>query len=141
MGGGRRKFPEGAVRLNYLAQARHEVLARVGGHLGRVLAASLGNHMGSIGKKSQIRLAADIKQGMCKGCGGLLEPGVSADVKISKKCKSSGATKWTCYLCNTQKTVFVKPKPKCHKERKKKSAGPAAVKKVTKEAAVSKKSV
>ena len=66
MGGGRRKFPEGAVRLNYLAQARHEVLARVGGHLGRVLAASLGSHMGSIGKKSQIRLAADIKQGMCK---------------------------------------------------------------------------
>ena len=66
---------------------------------------------------------------------------MSADIKISKKCKSSGATKWTCYLCNTQKTVFVKPKPKFHKERKKKSAGTAAVKKVTKESVVSKKSV
>ena len=66
MGGGRRKFPEGAIRINYLHQARHEVLHEVGGHLGRVLAASLGQHMASIGKKSQIRLSPEIKQKLCK---------------------------------------------------------------------------
>ena len=66
MGGGRRKFPEGAIRINYLHQARQEVLHGVGGHLGRVLAASLGQHMSSIGKKSQIRLNPEIKQKLCK---------------------------------------------------------------------------
>ena len=66
MGGGRRKFPEGAIRINFLHQARHEVLGGVGGHVGRVLAASLGQHMVSIGKKSQIRLGQEIKQKLCK---------------------------------------------------------------------------
>ena len=66
MGGGRRKFPEGAIRINFLHQARHEVLGGVGGHVGRVLAASLGQHMASIGKKSQIRLSQEIKQKLCK---------------------------------------------------------------------------
>ena len=66
MGGGRRKFPEGAVRINYLHQARHEVLHGVGGHLGRVLAASLGQHIASIGKKSQIRLGQEIKLKLCR---------------------------------------------------------------------------
>ena len=69
MGGGRRKFPEGAIRINYLHQARHEVLHGVGGHLGRVLAASLGQHMASIGKKSQIRLGQEIKHKLCRVSG------------------------------------------------------------------------
>ena len=29
--GGKKKFPEGAIRINYLHQARHEVLHSVGG--------------------------------------------------------------------------------------------------------------
>ena len=66
MGGGRRRFPEGAVRINFLEQARHEVLRGVGGPLGRLLAASLGQHMLSIGKKSQIRLGNEIKHKLCK---------------------------------------------------------------------------
>ena len=29
--GGKKKFPEGAIRINYLHQARHDVLRDVGG--------------------------------------------------------------------------------------------------------------
>ena len=44
MGGGRgkKKFPEAAVRINYLHQCRHAVVKHVPGHLGRVLAANMG---------------------------------------------------------------------------------------------------
>ena len=66
MGGGKRKHPEGAVRINFLHQARHHVLASVGGPVGRIMAASLGQHMVGIGKKSQVRLSQEIKRSLCK---------------------------------------------------------------------------
>ena len=66
MGGGKRKLPEGGVRINFLHQARHHVLASVAGPVGRMMAASLGQHMVAIGKKSQVRLSPRIKETLCK---------------------------------------------------------------------------
>ena len=47
MGGGKgkKKFPEGAVRINYLQQCRHDIVTSVGGHHGQVLAAHMGQVM------------------------------------------------------------------------------------------------
>ena len=66
MGGGKRKHPEGGVRINYLQQARHHVLRMVGGPVGRMMAASMGHQMVAVGKKSQVRLGGDIKRTLCK---------------------------------------------------------------------------
>jgi len=111
--GGKKKFPEGAIRINYLHQARHEVLHGVGGHFGRVLAASMGHNIVNIGKKSQIRLSKEIKSQICKGCGGLLLPGVTANAKIKKSHK---AVIITCHICNTQKAKFYVEKVKVSKK-------------------------
>ena len=66
MGGGKRKHPEGGIRINYLQQARHHVLRRLGGPLGRLMAASMGQHMVAVGKKSQVRLDGEMKKTLCK---------------------------------------------------------------------------
>ena len=68
MGGGKRKLPEGGVRINFLHQARLQVVSSVPGPVGRTMAASMGNHMRAIGKKSQIRLSPSIKETLCKVC-------------------------------------------------------------------------
>ena len=73
-GGGKKKCPEGAIRINYLHQARHHVLQNVGGHVGRVIAANLGQNMAGVGKKSQIRLSPEIKQKLCKVMNHLMFP-------------------------------------------------------------------
>ena len=82
-GGGKKKFPEGAIRINFLHQARHEIMknvqgrdhiafepfywgTKISGHYGRVLAANLGQNMVGCGRKSQIRLGSDIKKQLCK---------------------------------------------------------------------------
>ena len=66
MGGGKRKHPEGGIRINYLHQARHHVLRKLGGPVGRLMAASMGQHMVAVGKKSQVRLDGEIKKTLCK---------------------------------------------------------------------------
>ena len=66
MGGGKRKHPEGGIRINYLHQARHHVLRRMGGPVARLMAASMGQHMVAVGKKSQVRLDGDMKKTLCK---------------------------------------------------------------------------
>ena len=127
MGGGKRKLPEGGVRINFLHQARHQVLSTVAGTLGRLMAASLGQHMVAIGKKSQVRLSPRIKETLCKvsrsvrgeclsscrqGCGGLLVPAVSADVKLALINRKERIIQLTCKTCLTQKKIFIKPKQK-----------------------------
>eukprot|EP00088_Acartia_fossae_P025360 TRINITY_DN26184_c0_g1_i1.p1 TRINITY_DN26184_c0_g1~~TRINITY_DN26184_c0_g1_i1.p1 ORF type:complete len:117 (-),score=11.87 TRINITY_DN26184_c0_g1_i1:61-411(-) len=112
MGGrGKKKFPEGAIRINFLHQARHEIVKNVQGHFGRVLAANLGQNMVGCGRKSQIRLGSDIKKQLCKGCGGILLAGISSSTKLSGHYAKEKSLKLTCYTCNTQKTVFLQPKP------------------------------
>ena len=54
------------MRINFLQQARHLVLAQVGGPVGSRLAASMGHHVTAVGKKSQVRLSTEIKKTLCK---------------------------------------------------------------------------
>merc|ERR1740129_1453538 len=56
--------------------------------------------------KSQIRLSREIKQKLCRGCGGLLVPGLSCDVKLSRD-KTMRAMRLVCHTCNTQRTVHL----------------------------------
>ena len=53
---GKKRSPEAAVRLNFLAQAA-ELLAGQGG-VGKLLAARYGQHSRAVGKKSQVSISA-----------------------------------------------------------------------------------
>ena len=65
-GGGKKKCPEGAIRINYLHQARHHVIQNIGEHVGRVIMANLGQNMVGMDTKCQIRRSMEIKQKLCK---------------------------------------------------------------------------
>ena len=52
--------------IKYFHQARHHVLQNIGGHVGRVIMANLGQNMVGMDKKCQIRLSLEIKQKLCK---------------------------------------------------------------------------
>ena len=132
MGGGKRKHPEGAMRINFLQQARHLVLAQVGGPVGSRLAASMGHHVTAVGKKSQVRLSTEIKKTLCKvrklsclsqfdvvtqGCAGLLLPPLAAQAKLARLNRKEKILKLTCNICTTQKKIFIKPKQKTEKKK------------------------
>lgn len=115
--GARKKNPESAIRLNFLNQASKCVLNKVPGGAGKVMAAMMGNHMVTVGKKSQIRLEKDIKRRICKGCHGILVPGRSADVKIVGP-KKEKAISICCDICSTEKRFLLQEKKVLQKKEK-----------------------
>lgn len=105
--GGKVKAPDAAARMNYLYQAAHVVLnensstkdktKRKGN---QVVATYYTQLMVGIGHKSVQRSSKELKRTICKGCRGLLIPGVSASVTVDGKNKRIGSV---CGQCKTKK--------------------------------------
>ena len=55
----------------------------------------------NMAKKSLLKIEPQVKRNVCKGCEGLLLPGVTARVRILKK--PAGVIEWRCIRCQTCK--------------------------------------
>ena len=117
-GAGSSKSPETVMRMNYLYQAANLVQKpprsssrRTGGPLHQIVAASYAHLFLGIGKKSVIRSDREVKRSLCKGCHGLLQPGISCEAKLRGKKKKNGRKlEFICGHCHTAKSFLLKKK-------------------------------
>lgn len=57
----------------------------------------------SCAKKNVYKIEHEVKRNICKGCEGLLVPGVTAQVRL---CKKSHVLRWKCMQCLTNKNFL-----------------------------------
>ena len=83
--------------VNYMYQCAHFALSK--GHT------AVSNYYldltSAIARKSLLKMEPNVKRNICKGCSGLLIPGLTANVHIVKK--PPGFIHWKCTLCHTLK--------------------------------------
>ena len=98
-------------RMNYLYQAAEAtVKANVKG-----LDRQLLRNLWSLSKKTVKKLDPSLKRTLCKGCGGLLQPGTTARVRVKSKRQKHVA--WTCLACGAIKRFNLDPKHKLWYDR------------------------
>ncbi|XP_063235936.1 ribonuclease P protein subunit p21 [Bacillus rossius redtenbacheri] len=90
---------ESFQRMNFLYQASH-LLTKI--PEARDVATSLGHVMVAVSKKSVLRMEPAVKRTLCKGCHGVLVPGVTARVRLRRK--PCARLVWTCLRCGTPKS-------------------------------------
>ncbi len=91
-------------RMNYLYQAAEvTVKSKV-----RDLDRQLLRNMWSLSKKTVKKLDPSLKRTLCKGCGGLLQPGTTARVRVRSKRQKHVA--WTCLACGYVRRFNLDPR-------------------------------
>jgi len=102
--------PEALNRLHHLYKAAHAVSSSMGpgGHTKRVLSAHYTGLLVGVAQKSVLRLTADVKRTICKGCRSLFLINQQLSVKVVKK--SGGHIEVGCPHCGAVKNFPLKPK-------------------------------
>lgn len=129
-GAGFSKSPETVIRMNFLYQAATSLLSNRRGSsssqaVEQRISTSYTHLLLGIGKKSQIRCHKEINRTICKGCHGLLKPGVTCQANIArKKNLKKKRLEIVCGRCQTAKSFLMKKELKEKNKSEKPSLSP-----------------
>jgi ribonuclease P protein subunit RPR2 len=107
--GNPKKFPKSSIssqRWNHLYQAAQFCLYKnIQNRKQSLIENSLSDYYTyisvNVAKKSLFKIEPQVKRYVCKGCEGLLFPGVTAQVRVLKK--PASVIEWRCLKCQTCK--------------------------------------
>lgn len=93
-------------RVNFLYQAA-DMCRQLPGIQGKKLMMIYGSHLTSVCRKTVSRIDMHMKRKICKGCCGLLVPGDTAIVRLTKKPESQVV--WVCTMCGAYRIFNTRP--------------------------------